>query len=556
MSAWILALTLVGCGDDSGAPASADDTAGPSTVSTPGVTAPPTLHGTVRPLVDRHCVGCHSEGAIGPFALDTPEAVQQLQELVVWAIEDRSMPPWGMDPACHDTVGDLRLSDAEVATVLAWRDAGFPEGDPLDYVAPEVPTPVDPGPPDLVLAPEAAYLPNEALIDDYRCLPVQETLDDDLFLTGIDVQPGNVDLVHHVLIYAIPPAGHDALDALDAEDPEPGYACFGTSGLAQAQTVGGWVPGSSASLYDAGVAQRVPAGSRLVLQMHYNTTAGVTDTDLTRVHLWSLPDGEVPDQLLTVFPIPKLSLDIAAGDAESVQVARQRLPIPEGSVVVATAPHMHLLGTSLSSKVVRADGTEQCLSQVDDWDFHWQRTYTIPEGQRVPLSVHDEVEIVCTYDNSAANQPVVDGVPLEPRDVGWGDGSFDEMCLDYVGLLRAYSGHGGTGTCAEYEGCMEGCAPGDGICAATCMTASGEACLYCGLEGLFGDCVGAQHCPLPGLALLTCMEDCATTYEDQFACLYDDCRSAFDGYMACAEAPLASGACVADFEGCEVVGGG
>ena len=515
----------------------------------------PTFHRDVRPLIAANCVSCHTEGAIGPFALDDVAVALATREAIVSSVEDRTMPPWGMDPECHPTVGSLRLSVDEVEVFTAWRDAGFPEGEPSDYAAPVV-SPGEPLPaPDLVLSPSQAYAPRTDVIDDYRCLPVAETIDRDLFVTGVDVLPGNVGLVHHVLLYAVPPSGQAELDALDAADTLPGYTCFGTSGLDNAQTVGGWVPGSTAARYADGIAQRVPAGSRLVMQMHYNT-AGQEGEDRSTIHLWTLPEGEVPEQLMTVFPLPKLSLDIAAGDANSVQVARQRLPIPEGSKVFATSPHMHLLGTSLASKVIRADGSEQCLSKVDAWDFNWQRSYGIPESEWVPLSVHDELEITCTYDNSAANQPAAaDGTARAPEDVGWGDGSYDEMCLDYLALVRPYEGDGSSGTCADYDICMAGCAPGDGICAMSCMTASGESCLYCGLDGLFGDCVGFQ-CPAPGLALQACMSACASAYEDQFACLYDGCRAEFDAYAACAEPVLDSGSCVDAFPGCEAIADG
>ncbi len=154
-------------------------------------------------------------------------------------VEDRTMPPWGMDPDCRPSVGDLRLSDITVATFTAWRDAGFPEGDEADYGAPDLPDPLTLGIPDLLLTPEESYTPKAGALDDYRCMVIQEPLGSDLFVTGLDIQPDNVNIVHHVLLYAIPPAGHAALDAKIAEDPEPGYECFGTSGLDNAQTVGG-----------------------------------------------------------------------------------------------------------------------------------------------------------------------------------------------------------------------------------------------------------------------------------------------------------------------------
>jgi hypothetical protein len=516
--------------------------------------APVTFQADVRPLLDRHCVACHSEGAIGPFALDDVDVALSVREAIVMSVQDRSMPPWGMDPDCHPTVGNLRLSDADVAVFSGWKSGGFEVGDVADYV-PNLPVAQQPLPePDIVLSPPAAYTPSRASIDDYRCLPVAEPIDRDLFVTGVDVIPGNLSMVHHVLLYAIPPGAQAELEALDALDEEAGYTCFGTSGLDNAQTVGGWVPGNSPAYYGEGIAQRIPAGSKLVMQMHYNTAAG-EGSDRSTVHLWTLPQGEVPEQLMTVFPLPKLSLDIQAGDAHSVQVARQRLPIPEGSKVFATSPHMHLLGTSLSSKIIRADGSEQCLSKVDAWDFNWQRSYGIPEADRIPFSVHDEVEITCTYDNSAANQASIDGTPREPADVTWGDGSFDEMCLDYLAMVRPYEGDGTGGTCAEYDTCHADCEPGDGVCAMSCMTGSGESCLFCGLDGLFGNCVGFA-CAVPGLALQSCMADCAPSYEDQFACLYDGCREAFDAYMDCAQPVLDSSSCIDAFEGCEDIADG
>ncbi|MDI3289600.1 hypothetical protein [Polyangium sp. 15x6] len=32
-------------------------------------------------------------------------------------------------------------------------------------------------------------------------------------------------------------------------------------------------------------------------------------------------------------------------------------------------------------------------------------------------------------DHTAENQPVVDGVKMPPKDVPWGEGTTDEMCL-------------------------------------------------------------------------------------------------------------------------------
>ena len=48
------------------------------------------------------------------------------------------MPPWGADPAHGVFKNDPRLSDKEIATIVAWVDAGAPKGDDKDL--PKAPT--------------------------------------------------------------------------------------------------------------------------------------------------------------------------------------------------------------------------------------------------------------------------------------------------------------------------------------------------------------------------------------------------------------------------------
>jgi hypothetical protein len=47
----------------------------------------------------------------------------------------------------------------------------------------------------------------------------------------------------------------------------------------------------------------------------------------------------------------------------------------------------------------------------------------------VRFSPGDELRIECHWDNSPENQPIVGGQQQVPQDVGWGEGTSDEMCL-------------------------------------------------------------------------------------------------------------------------------
>jgi hypothetical protein len=77
--------------------------------------------------------------------------------------------------------------------------------------------------------------------------------------------------------------------------------------------------------------------------------------------------------------------------------------------------------------VERANGTSECLVNIPNYDFEWQRSY----GFKQPVVAHpgDQLRLECHWDNSPNNQIVVDGQKLPTKDVYWGEGTTDEMCL-------------------------------------------------------------------------------------------------------------------------------
>ena len=87
----------------------------------------------IAPLLVAHCAGCHRPGAIAPFALLSYDDVRPWARAIKQATRTRSMPPWKPEPGYGNAfVGDPRLSDAQIALIARWVDAGAPEGNPTD----------------------------------------------------------------------------------------------------------------------------------------------------------------------------------------------------------------------------------------------------------------------------------------------------------------------------------------------------------------------------------------------------------------------------------------
>ena len=98
----------------------------------------------------------------------------------------------------------------------------------------------------------------------------------DKYITGFRANAGNAPIVHHVIAFLAAPADVAAYQQLDDADPAPGYVCFGgpggPNGGAGAHWLGAWAPGSLGSDFPAGTGLKVPAGSKVILQVHYNLT--------------------------------------------------------------------------------------------------------------------------------------------------------------------------------------------------------------------------------------------------------------------------------------------
>ncbi len=552
---------LVGCGTEStpgieptnptGSPT--EEPTGTSPTSEPpepGTSAATTWHRDVRPLVDLHCSGCHVAGGIAPFTFDDPAELDILGPGLVHAVETRAMPPFSFQPGCREIEDDLRLDEATIAVFTAWKDKGYPIGDEADYAAPTVSDPPPTPPHDLEAFPIRPFVPNLQQPDDYLCLVSDLPIEEDTFVTWARAVPDRQELVHHIIAYAVPPERLDELADLAGGDLEGQFPCWESPVVFLGPTIGGWVPGAEPTFEAGKDATRIPAGSKIVLEIHYNTlTAGglSSATDNSSLRLWTIPEEEV-ENLLVLWTAYDYELDIPAGDPEVTEQLNVRLPMD--APIVSSNPHMHLLGTKLHSQVRYADGAEQCVSDVA-WDFDWQWDYDLPEGQDIPFSssAGDSVDLTCVFDNSAENQPIVDGVRQEPRDVEWGDGSLAEMCIDFYTFKVPYDPTASRGLCGGFDKCYQACPPDDPECPLVCMGMAGEACYSCGVEAMVGPCT-ALRCARESVSYLACLLACEDLETDFFGCQVEECAASLADYQACAQPLFANGTCARDYEAC------
>jgi Copper type II ascorbate-dependent monooxygenase, C-terminal domain len=378
--------------------------------------AQPTWSKDVLPVVQRRCQGCHATGGAAPFSMETWAQAAPHAAGIARMVESRAMPPWKADDACRPLKDSRRLSDDELSVIVAWARGGAPEGDPVQ--APSNPTSLPALPwVDAELSMASPYTPSTARPDDYRCFVIDPKLPGERDLIGYDIVPGQRSLVHHVLLYGMPRA--EAL-GLDAAEPGPGYTCFGGPGGGGllGTVYGAWVPGAAATQYPAGTGVTMASDHVIVMQIHYNTSHGgghghSIAPDQTRIKLQLAP-GRVEKPAI-ILPVADLNFTIPPKTSNYTTTVS--FPFAAGATLHGVGPHMHTRG-----RQIRVSADDACLVDIPSWDFNWQQLYqfetpfSIKPGSRLRLS--------CTWDNPG------------DKVVRWGEGTDDEMCLNYFYLTR------------------------------------------------------------------------------------------------------------------------
>ena len=383
-----------------------------------------TFYREVLPILQRRCQVCHRAGGIAPMAFETYQQTRSYADAIRVAVERRTMPPWFAEKAIGRFSNDPSLSDAEIATLVAWDVAKAPEGNAASapakrrwaerWTIPE---------PDVTIAmTEGVNIPADGEVDyTYEIVPTQ--FKEGRWVAASEILPGMPENVHHAVVYVRPPGsawlrhapvGKPFTAAMLNTEEDRQNAMWTDSDILLV-----YAPGSTPDNWPAGMAKYVPAGSDLVFQLHY-TTNGKTGTDVSRMGL-IFSKQPVEKRVLTL----QLTNDhfvIPPGAPDYRVEARGRLP--SDALLLSFFPHMHLRGKRFEYNLVRADKSIEPLLRVN-YHFHWQMSYRL--GEPVALKAGTELQAVAWFDNSKAN-------PHNPDPhaaVRWGEQTSDEMMVGF-----------------------------------------------------------------------------------------------------------------------------
>lgn len=366
-----------------------------------------TYGGQIAEILNRHCVECHREGEIAPFALTEYDEVAGWADMIAEVVADGRMPPWHASGEHAKFRNDRSLSADERQALYDWAAAGAPAGDLTRL--PEPPEQLSgwqlPQEPDRVIPiqQQPFTVPATGVVP-YQYFYFDPDFREDVWVKAFEIKPGNRAVVHHILGFAVDKGTRRVM--LQAAQ---GFKF-------------NYVPGVRSEPLPAGHAIRIPAGKALLFQVHY-TTVGTPQQDQSELGLVLADPDEVTHEVIVA---SAMRLDLRIPPHAPHHVERAAGPeFPPDAELLAINAHMHVRGKSFRYDLEVPGEPLRTIADIPHYDFNWQTTYVYQD----PIPVPPGSRILCeaVYDNSEQNL----NNPNPDDFVTFGDQTWDEMLIGY-----------------------------------------------------------------------------------------------------------------------------
>jgi len=439
---------------------------------------------SVQPIIERSCVSCHGAGGSGwsTISIDTAGEAAAIAGDIGLVTRARYMPPWPASDLSVAFKHDWSLDQADIDTLVGWADSGggidvAPDTKLVDRAEDVISIERD-----LVLPPAEPYVGSTDVPDDYRCqiIQVPDPEGDGTWVKGFNFEPDKAAVVHHSIVFKGPASAMDQAIALSANDPQPGWKCFGGSGLGGGvPSIAGWAPGKQPTVYPEGVGLYIAPGDFLINQIHYHFD-DTTPPDSSRIVLDAATAEELAAHGGTLTHItgstyltpaeipctPDESGPLCDRDAAIAEVARKYggvapyipdafirdcggtlaeynkltgttahsscdLHVRNPGTILSVLGHMHEIGSAYRMTLNPDTPEEKILLDIPTWSFEWQFYYEPVDD--IHVTRDDVLRFECTWDRDLASFD-------EPRYVIWNEGTVDEMCFSSVIVIPDQNG--------------------------------------------------------------------------------------------------------------------
>lgn len=387
----------------------------------------------VAVILQENCQICHQQGSIGPMSLTTYEEVRPWAPLIREAVIEQRMPPYQYDVGVgiQELKSDMRLTQEEIATLVAWVDAGTPMGDPAD-LPPAIEWPdasawgyesVFNRPPDIVISSEPFDVPASGQ-DIWWRPTVDAGITESRCMLAIETKPrvAGRSATHHANSVFVMPEEVEVDDSDGNDD----------TAAPQGGRLSEYALGKLGEIVPEGACRMAPAGSQVRWDIHYYPSGDAVENHQVDVGIWLQPEGYEADaytQNLRQYGMQG-DIDLAPGGTAMTQGFHS---FDHPVRIDSWQPHGHLRLVASSIEFFYPEtGRRELISMVSNWSAYWHHSH-VYEEHVAPLLPAGAVMILTQWYDNTENNP---NNPDPTVWVGRGSRTTDEMAHAWIAITH------------------------------------------------------------------------------------------------------------------------
>ena len=369
----------------------------------------------VAPIIQRKCVICHNPSSSGPINYINYEDVAGRSAMFKHVLENDLMPPWFVDPNTGPWKNDLSLTPKEKALLLKWVADGTPKRSKKTRILWPETMKLNAAPDYVIHLPEKVLIPSEGS-KVIKVFNIQTNFKEDKWISTVKflLKPK---VIHHIVLYImnLSSSRPNNIEHMSMSFIERVSMFFVASGGNEN------IKKRKILKSNREIGYKLPQGSKLVLEVHYESIGKETIDDFTQVQISF--HRKKPKYKGIVYSINNQGINIPP--QVSNYKIRTSYKIQQTMHLIKVHSHMHLRGKASSIFVVDPKGLRKRIFGIDPYISTFENIHELA----TPLIVlkGSILECINWFDNSKNN-------PINPnpnKQVRYGLFTEDEMSQCY-----------------------------------------------------------------------------------------------------------------------------
>ncbi len=380
---------------------------------------------SIKPIIESHCIPCHSKGNVGSMPLTTYKEVSAYAKMIQYVSGNKLMPPWKADHGFSNLKFFNYLSEREIALIKDWVVNGMEEGNILkEEKQKKTPAITSIEKPDVVFEMKEAFVQAADYTDRTQVFVVPSNLKEDMHIEGLEFVPGNRKIVKACSI---------SIDTgtigtrYDSNDLKYGYGSFASVGFVPHQYIWyQWTADMGATFFEKPYIKKIPVGSKILFHITY---AASNTLEKDQSYLKCKTAKNMAGSKLIHSSILFTSNDITNGpfviDVDEKKKFFATTTIDEPIEILSVMPQGQYACYSWEIYAIDSITAERInILKIPQWDAHWKKKYDM--ALPIKLSAGSKIFGIAYYNNSEENNNLI---ILPPKKIKNGEATRDELFL-------------------------------------------------------------------------------------------------------------------------------